>query len=75
MMYGGDYDDAVNVVDVWLHTHPEQSLWEKDDVTDFDRWSDEPDWRGVRPPSEQDEEEDGLLALSSDYFSDRFSIV
>ena len=75
MMYGGDYDDAVNVVDVWLHTHPQQPLWEKDDLIDFDDWSDEPEWRRFKSQPEKDEEEEEFPALPIDYFSDRFSIV
>ena len=31
MVGGGDYDDAVNVIDVWLHEHPEPAPWERDD--------------------------------------------
>lgn len=27
----GDFDDAVNVIDVWLHEHPETAPWERDD--------------------------------------------
>ena len=30
MRYGGDYDDAVDVIDVWLHEHPEGAAWERD---------------------------------------------
>ena len=41
MVGGGDYDDAVNVIDVWLHEHPETAPWERNDFelpldTEFD---------------------------------------
>ena len=51
MVGGGDYDDAVNVIDVWLHEHPEPAPWERDDFdfpvdTGFDldglSWLDKP---------------------------------
>ena len=29
----GDLDDAVSVVDVWLHDHPELPPWERDEYT------------------------------------------
>ena len=29
----GDLDDAVSVVDVWLHDHPEIPPWERDEYT------------------------------------------
>ena len=31
MTGGGDYDDAVNVIDVWLYEHPERAPWERED--------------------------------------------
>ncbi|MCH8204122.1 MAG: hypothetical protein IID09_03115 [Candidatus Hydrogenedentes bacterium] len=31
MFGGGDYDDAVNVIDVWLYEHPETAPWERDE--------------------------------------------
>ena len=31
MIGGGDYDDAVSVIDVWLHEHPETALWERNE--------------------------------------------
>lgn len=64
MMYGGDYDDAINVVDVWLHTHPQQAIWEKDDLLPFDEWGEGPDWNHPDFLSEMDEEDEELLALS-----------
>ena len=27
----GDFDDAVSVIDIWLHEHPEPAPWERDD--------------------------------------------
>ncbi len=27
----GDYDDAVDVIDVWLQEHPESAPWERED--------------------------------------------
>ena len=29
----GDLDDAVSVVDVWLHDHPQVPPWERDEYT------------------------------------------
>lgn len=33
MMNGGDFDDAMNVVDVWLHDNPARSIWERDEYS------------------------------------------
>lgn len=33
MFSGGDLDDAVSVVDVWLQQHPERALWEREEQT------------------------------------------
>lgn len=34
MRYNGDYDDAVSVLDVWLHMNPERPVWERDEYAD-----------------------------------------
>ena len=33
MNNGGDYDDAISVIDIWLHDHPETSPWEHDEFS------------------------------------------
>lgn len=33
MFGGGDLDDAVSVVDVWLQQHPVRALWEQEEQT------------------------------------------
>ena len=60
MVGKGDYDDAVNVIDVWLHEHPETAPWERDD---FDL------------PMDQDLDLDGLIRLDGVKKTSRFEYV
>lgn len=30
---GGDYDDAVDMIDVWLQEHPQLAPWEREETT------------------------------------------
>ena len=40
MTYNGDFDDAVNVIDVWMHEHPTAPVWERDtEVSELDSGS------------------------------------
>ena len=60
MRYGGDYDDAVSVIDVWLQEHPERRPWEREE---FDL------------PMDRELDLDGLTPLKKPEKVSRYSYV
>ena len=60
MRFGGDYDDAVNVIDVWLQEHPQTAPWERDEF-------------GL--PLDSDLDEDGLIKLRKPKKASRYEYV
>ena len=47
----GDLDDAVSVVDIWLHEHPGPAIWERDeDASSPYNDSYRPSWERDRDP-------------------------
>lgn len=56
----GDYDDAVDVIDVWLQEHPEIAPWEREDF---------------ELPMEREFDTDGLTLLEKPEKISRYTYV